>query len=121
MLELRFNSDETEDLRKALHVQTCIVISGQSFYGKLALATRLLGEQIIPMVMIKKRKSSESYSYRPVQIQYGTNPCSQLYNNFINSDEKKDPIKSFDPLTLEDFEITNNEDEVRYQDFILVK
>ncbi|KAB7507743.1 Dual serine/threonine and tyrosine protein kinase [Armadillidium nasatum] len=105
--DLRFDSEELEDLRRALYVPTCIVIAGQSFHGKLALATRLLGEQILPIVNIPKK--SESHSYRPLRLQFSSQENSFAIFDSVSKHCSDVPNKVLSSLSVEDVEFKDEE------------
>nr|XP_045622395.1 dual serine/threonine and tyrosine protein kinase-like [Procambarus clarkii] len=48
--EIRLSEEETQALRQVLGVPVCVVVGGQDAYGKVVVVTRLLAEQVLPIV-----------------------------------------------------------------------
>ena len=76
MEELRFSEKDIDDLRKVLSVPTCIIIMGQDSYGKAAVVTRLLKEQVLPLLPHCVQPDSDSNEniqkpWRPIRIRHG--------------------------------------------------
>ncbi|CAL4166517.1 unnamed protein product, partial [Meganyctiphanes norvegica] len=64
--EIRFNEHDLNSLNHILGVPPCIIIMGQDQYGKVAVVTRLLGEQVLPIVPVLH----PSRAWRPVRLKY---------------------------------------------------
>ncbi|XP_071546873.1 dual serine/threonine and tyrosine protein kinase-like [Panulirus ornatus] len=67
MGEIRFNEAELHDLRQVLGVPACLVVGGQEAYGKVVVVTRLLGEQVLPIV---PPRLLEGHSWRAIRLKH---------------------------------------------------
>lgn len=66
MAEIRFTEVELSELRHVLGVPPCIVVGGQDAYGKVLVVTRLLAEQVLPIVP----RLTPGRAWRPVRLKH---------------------------------------------------
>lgn len=64
--EIRFSEVELGELRHVLGVPPCIVVGGQDAYGKVLVVTRLLAEQVLPIVP----RLTPGRAWRPVRLKH---------------------------------------------------
>lgn len=57
---------ELSELRHVLGVPPCIVVGGQDAYGKVLVVTRLLAEQVLPIVP----RLTPGRAWRPVRLKH---------------------------------------------------
>ncbi|KAG7155323.1 Dual serine/threonine and tyrosine protein kinase-like [Homarus americanus] len=67
--EIRFSELEVNELRQVLGVPVCVVVGGQDAYGKVLVVTRLLAEQVLPIVT-PTLAPAPSHPWRPIRFKH---------------------------------------------------
>ncbi|KAK7078735.1 hypothetical protein SK128_020487 [Halocaridina rubra] len=64
--EIRFSELELSELRHVLGVPPCVIVAGQDAYSKVVVVTRLLAEQVLPIVP----HIHPGKPWRPIRLKY---------------------------------------------------
>ncbi|XP_064081150.1 dual serine/threonine and tyrosine protein kinase-like isoform X1 [Macrobrachium nipponense] len=66
LAEIRFSEIELSELRHVLGVPPCIIVAGQDAYSKVVVVTRLLAEQVLPIVP----NAHPGKAWRPIRLKH---------------------------------------------------
>lgn len=67
MSEIRFSEAELREVRQVLGKPVCVVVGGQDAYGKVVVVTRLLTEQVLPIVPLRLLPAQP---WRPIRLKH---------------------------------------------------
>lgn len=73
MGEIRLGDGEMRALRGVLGGPTCVLVCGQDACGKVLVVTRLLGEQVLPIV-----PHAPSQPWRPIRLKHASSRSVSL-------------------------------------------